>query len=172
MSNLYIDVFVNGLLGEIAKVHNAKAISATIIMVYIAIDAMAYLSMPSDKTQNNSSDFKNWIEKYMKTDINQSYHYTADEMWGARCAMLHSYSSYSHYSENKKCKLYGYHDGSDHIYNPIESKELVMISCPRLVKDFRDALILFINDIAKNPELKEITDMRIERISQQFPFKK
>jgi hypothetical protein len=44
--NLYNEVLVDGLFGEIIKVRNTEALSATIIMVYVAIDTMGFLSMP------------------------------------------------------------------------------------------------------------------------------
>lgn len=172
MSNLYVDVLVKGIIGEIAKVRDANAVSATAILVYVAIDTMAYLSMPSNKKINDSIDFKSWVNTYMKTDATQPYQYNAEEMWGARCAMLHSYSSYSKYSNDKKCKLYGYHDGSNHKYNPTESIELVLISTPRFASDLGEGLKLFIKNIAVDPILKERTDSRIERISQQFAIPK
>jgi hypothetical protein len=59
---------IKSILDEIIKVRDAGAISATVIMTYIAIDTMAFLSMPPNKTKNGNKEFVIWVDKYMKTD--------------------------------------------------------------------------------------------------------
>lgn len=165
--SLYVSV-VQYFIDEISKVQKANALSATVIMIYVAIDAMAFLSMPLGKLKNDSKDFINWVDTYMKADDTQAYQYNGKDMWGARCAKLHSYSSYSEYSENNKCKLYGYWNGEDHKYDPSICNNLIIISIPRLVRDFGKAIQKFIKDISNNTELKKRTDSRIDKISLQF----
>lgn len=166
--SLYSDILVHGICGEIKKVHDAGAMSATVIMIYVAIDTMAFLSMPKTKTRNNRAEFIQWINKYLKTDVSQSYQYRGKDIWAARCAKLHSYSSYSEYAKRNKCKLYGYIDGSDHKYDPKESTSLVLICIPRLVDDFYKAVQYFLSDALKNKTLKNRIDERLSKICQQF----
>ncbi|MCP0914691.1 hypothetical protein NKV53_10150 [Legionella sp. 27cVA30] len=128
------------IIKEIKTVQESEALIATVILTFVSIDTMAYLSMPSNKTKNSSQDFINWVKKYMQTDEDQSYQYDPHEMWAARCGKLHSYSSYSSIAAKNGYKLYGYHDGSEHIYNPQQSTGLVLISIPRLVNDFIKAV--------------------------------
>jgi uncharacterized protein (UPF0333 family) len=169
--NLYSDVLVKGIFGEIIKVRDSKALSATIIMTYVAIDTMAFLSMAIGKPKNNSTDFISWVDNYLKTDLSQPYQYDGKDMWGARCAKLHSYSSDSDYAQKNKCKIYGYQNGGDHLYVPKESQRLVLISTYRLVSDFGDALISFLRDASKNSDLKNRIDQRLEKVCQQFEIK-
>lgn len=159
---------INGILGQIIKVRDAGAISATIIMLYIAIDTMAFLSMPLGKTKNGNKEFIGWVNKYLKTDEKQSYQYNGKDMWAARCGKLHSYSAFSDYGVKEKCKLYGYHDGSEHLFNAEESESLVLISVRRLVNDFIDGLHTFFKEALKDKELKQKIDSRIKNIYQQF----
>lgn len=170
--NLYRDVLVKGIFGEIIKVRDSNALSATIIMIYVAIDTMAFLSMAIGKAKNDSTDFINWVNKYLKTDLSQPYQYDGKDMWGARCAKLHSYSSDSDYAQKNKCKIYGYQNGGNHIYVPKESQRLVLISTHRLVSDFGDSLIAFLRDASKNSDLKDRIDQRLEKVCQQFEIKK
>ena len=167
-NNLYNDILVKGIFGEIIKVRNAEALSATIIMVYVAIDTMGFLSMPQKNKKNGSVEFIDWVNKYLKTDPTQPYQYDGREMWGARCAKLHSYSSESEYANKNNCKIYGYISGMDHFYNPSESERLVIIGIHRLVSDFGDALIAFLRDISKDAELKSRIDSRLEKVCKQF----
>lgn len=156
------------IIEEIKIVQESKALNATVIMTYVSIDTMAYLSMPSNKKKNNSKDFINWVNEYMKASENQPYQYDANEMWAARCGKLHSYSSYSEVAEKGNYKLYGYHDGSEHIYQPQESTRLVLISIPRLVNDFIIGIQSFLQDALRDKDLKRLIDGRIDRINQQF----
>lgn len=159
---------IKSILDEIIKVRDAKAISASVIMTYIAIDTMAFLSMPLDKTKNGNKEFISWVDKYMKTDGMQTYQYSGEDMWAARCGKLHSYSAFSDYANKKSCKLYGYHDGSEHLYNPKESERLVLISANRLVNDFIAGLKAFFRDALKDKALKQKIDSRIKNVYQQF----
>lgn len=164
--NIYSDV-ATGILKEIIKVRDAGAYSATIIMTYVAIDTMAFLAMPKSKKINSSKEFIGWVDKYMKTDINQSYQYDSKDMWAARCSKLHSYSPYSDFGTRNNCILYGYHDGSDHIFNPKESTRLALISVPRLVQDFAVGLKTFFEDALKDKTLKNRIDSRIEKVNRE-----
>lgn len=159
---------IKGILGEIIKVRDAGAMSATVIMTYIAIDTMAFLSMPLDKTKNGNKDFIGWVNKYMKTDDRQSYQYRGEDMWAARCGKLHSYSAFSDFATKEGSKLYSYHDGSEHLYNPKESERLVLISISRLVDDFVVGVHSFFQEALKDNELKQKIDSRITSIYQQF----
>jgi hypothetical protein len=129
---------------------------------------MAFLSMPISKTKNGSEDFISWVNKYMKTDIRQNYQYSGKDMWAARCGKLHSYSAFSDYANRKGCKLYGYTDGSNHIYNPKESERLVLISAHRLVNDFITGVKAFFQDALKDKTLKQKIDSRIKGVYLQF----
>jgi hypothetical protein len=165
---IYNDVLIKGLFGEIIKVRDAEALSATIIMVYVAIDTMAFLSMPTSKKKNGSDEFINWVNKYLKTESSQLYQYDGMDMWGARCAKLHSYASESEYANKNNCKIYGYVSGLNHFYNPRENKRLVLIGMHLLVSDFGDALISFLRDASKNADLKSRIDSRINKVCKQF----
>lgn len=156
------------IIKEIKNVQESEALIATVILTFVSIDTMAYLSMPFDKVKSDSQDFINWVKKYMQTDDDQQYQYDPNEMWAARCGKLHSYSSYSNIAEKKGYKLYGYHDGSSHVYNPQESTKLVLISIPRLVNDFVKAVQAFLRDALKDKNLKKLLDNRITRINQQY----
>lgn len=168
---IYEDVLIKGMLAQIVKVKDSEALSATVIMIYVAIDTMGFLSMPAEKEKNGSVDFIEWVDKYLKTDSSQPYQYMGKDMWGARCAKLHSYSSDSEYAQRNNCKLYGYHNGSDHLYAPKESEKLVLISVYRLFNDFCGALASFLEAASKNTDLKVLIDQRLERVCQQFDIK-
>lgn len=166
----FSDKIIWGLFNEIILVRNSGCISATAIMTYVAIDTMAYLSMPLDKVKNESSDFIEWVDTYLKTDANQPYKYIGKDMWRARCSILHSYSVTSGYTTKQGCKKYVYHNNPNHEYDPEINKKLVIISIELLVKDFGSAIKDFLKAIHKDHDLNERVASRMKNVFGQFPL--
>ena len=140
------------------------AITGALIITYSAIDAMAALMMPENQKNVRPRDFISWVEKYMKTDSKQPYQYEGIDLYGARCGLVHRFSATSRLSDSGDCKVFNYHNGSEHIYKPSVHDDLVAISWPRFIKDFFGAMEDFLTDIMKDKELKKKVDSRIDHL--------
>ncbi|MDD4910298.1 MAG: hypothetical protein PHR44_06475 [Candidatus Omnitrophica bacterium] len=162
--SLYIEIIVDGICGDIKKAENNGIVAGSVILTLSAIDAMAFLAMPLAQKEVKRKDYINWVEKYMKTDLQQSYQYRSIDIYGARCGIVHRYGVESRLSETKSCKIFVYHNGSEHIYNPSKEKDLVLISIPRFTRDFFKAVKKFMIDIARDKNLKLRTDSRITKL--------
>ena len=128
---------VMGLLNEKTKCQDAGAVSATAVMVYIGIDVMAFLSMPADQDKQGRQDFIAWVAQYLKAAPESTYQYEGRDVYGARCALLHTYSVEANYhQQNPDVKQFGYHNGGQHAYNPEINDKLVVIGINSLVHDF------------------------------------
>lgn len=57
-----------------------------LMLTYAAIDQMAWLSVPQERTTN--ADFKAWVSTHMHANIPMSV--TVDELWEARNGLLHT----------------------------------------------------------------------------------
>ncbi|MGC1330543.1 hypothetical protein [Pseudomonas sp.] len=57
-----------------------------LMLTYAAIDQMAWLAAPQERTTN--ADFKNWVSTYMLTK--NTMNVTVDELWEARNGLLHT----------------------------------------------------------------------------------
>jgi len=159
-----------GMFNEIDTANKAGAMIASLTLTYVCIDAMTYLSIPLGRKEQNRHNFIEWVNKYLKTDPAQPYQYDGNDVYAARCGQLHTYSPDSTFGGKQNCKKFGYHDGSEHAYNPAESPILVMISVKRLINDFYAAVDAFFQEAIKNPELKKNIDSRIQQLYQQFQF--
>jgi len=137
------------------------AVTGALILTYAAIDAMAYLSMPANKKEVHRTDFINWVERYMKTDSKQPYQYEGLDLYSARCGLVHRFGATSRLSDSGKCKIFVYHNGGDHIYNPSRDEGLVFISSNRFIYDFFNAMENFIGDIMKDREFHKKVEERI-----------
>lgn len=153
--------FFDEILIETQLALNANAISPAVLSIYVAIDTMAYLSLPLGKDTQGKTEFINWVERYLKTDLTQSYQYTGKDIYGARCAKLHAFSSNSKYAKDNHCMLYSYSTYKDHTINyPGTKKEYVLISVPLLLSDLEKAINNFCLDIQKDSSLKACVDSR------------
>jgi len=141
-------------------------LAASLILTYSAINCMASLIMPENKKNVTSDDFKKWVDKYMKTAQGQSYQYQGEDLWGARCGLVHRYSPFSDLSEKGKCKVFSYHNGSEHIYNPLIHENVVMISARRLINDFYEGMKAFLTDLIGDNKLRKLAEGRIGKLFQ------
>lgn len=146
-------------------------INASLILMYSAIDSMASLIMPKGQKEVTGKDFKGWVDMYMKADPKQSYQYQGIDFWGARCGLVHRYSPYSSYSEAGECKIFGYHNGCNHICNRSISENMVLISAHRLIRDFYKAMMSFLKDLMEDAELLERANSRVGTLFQVVPCK-
>ncbi len=172
--NIYMDVIHDSICGDIKKTYESKAYAGAVILTLSAIDAMASLSMPTNQKDVKGPDYITWVNTYMKTDPAQSYQYAGVDIYGARCGFLHRYGMSSKLSETGQCKIFAYHNGSEHIYNPQVNKNMVMISHRRIINDFYRAVESFLGSIEENENLRKLVDSRITslfRISNKESLK-
>lgn len=161
-----------GLLKEIQTCDEAGATSATVIMVYVGIDVMGHLSMPAGKTSATRQDFIAWVDKYLKAEPSSAYQYDGTEVYAARCAMVHSYTTEADlHKKQGSLKQFGYHDGGQHEYDPGVSKDLVIIGVKSLVHDFAKAIETFVSDMVTDVALRDRVAARVPKIVQTFPLR-
>ena len=143
---------------------------AALILTYSAINCMASLIMLESQKKVTGKVFQDWVDTYMKADPNQSYQYRGIDLWGARCGLVHSYSPNSDLSEDGKCKVFQYHNGDDHKYDPSINENVVMISVPRLIRDFYSGMDVFLKDLMEDAQLLERANSRVPMLFQIVPI--
>jgi hypothetical protein len=89
MSDLKHDPIINaiqrGIKDDIDFNQDAGRFRATLLLIYAAIDAMAFLNMPANQTEVTRKDFINWAEKYLKFPCKAQL--TGVDLYGARCGI-------------------------------------------------------------------------------------
>jgi hypothetical protein len=60
------------LCDQIQKSQDADALMAALVMVYVGIDTMAWLSLPIGSSSVNRSCFCAWVDTYLKTDASHN----------------------------------------------------------------------------------------------------
>jgi hypothetical protein len=62
---------------------------SAVILILSGIDSMAFLNMPESQTDVRKADFIDWADRYIEFPCKEKL--TGSDLYGARCAMLHSY---------------------------------------------------------------------------------
>jgi hypothetical protein len=166
-----INVIMLGIKHEIGVALDNGCLRAAVISTYAGIDAMAFLGMPAGQNEVQKKDFIDWAARYIRFPCKEQL--TGEDMYGARCAMLHRYGSKSRMSEMGLCRQVAYMDKSvpEVRFNPAVSTELVLVSVSALCEALFSGVDRFIVDLYPNPDRGKLADKRFETLSHQLPRK-
>lgn len=162
---------VKALVAEIKKCEQAGATTAAVGIAYVCIDTMAFLSLPSGREVQGKADFIKWVDTYLKGHEDQTYKYRGIDVYGARCALLHAFSSDTDFHEkNPDAKKYGYHDGGMHAYDPTIDDHLVIVGTASLINDVLHAVTSFMEACQVDGDLRQRVEGRLHKVLATFPF--
>ncbi|HLD19029.1 MAG TPA: hypothetical protein VJB90_03400 [Candidatus Nanoarchaeia archaeon] len=163
--DLFKEVIADCIGNDIHVCITNNAPTGAILLTYCAMDAMAFLAMPAGQQKSGRSDFKKWVEKYMKTATGQPYQYDKEDLYGARCGIVHTYGAESDLSKENKCKKIVYKPNClKHFYEPAKHPELVVLGLNLFVQDFFDAVDNFLADIEEDQNLKKRVEERLPNL--------
>lgn len=162
---------IPGMAAEIRRCEAAGATAAALAMAFISIDTMTFLSLPGGVEAQGRTDFINWVDTYLKGHPDQPYQYRGIDVYGARCAMLHSFGSAAQFHDrNGEAFLFGYHDGGMHMRNLDVDPRLVMIGSASFLNDVISALSEFMDACGTSPELRTRVEPRLPRVLAVVPL--
>jgi len=81
-----IDKFTIDTVGAISKLFEEEFYTQALIILYSAIDTMAWINLPDGDVKQK--DFIEWVNKYMQPENNLGC--TASDLYGARCGLIHA----------------------------------------------------------------------------------
>jgi hypothetical protein len=165
---------LQGLVEEIKRCEAAGATTAAVCMAYVCIDTMSFLAMaPLEKTEQTRDDFIAWADTYVKAHEDQPYQYRGIDLYAARCAVLHAFSSEAKlHRQNPDVRLFGYHDGGKHMIDDKEGAKLVLIGTASFLNDVVIGLGDFVKACKADKELRERVEARLPNVLQTFPAPK
>ena len=152
---------------ELKRTQAAGLLSAALTFAYVCIDTMSYLSLPSEKSQQDRSDFMAWVDTYLKGDPSQSYEYRGLDVYAARCAVLHAFSAEAElHRKDPGVRVFGYHDGDHHVSHP----HLVVIGIASFVNDIVGAIEAFLAACQDDADLRARAEPRLGKVLHTFPI--
>ena len=160
-----------GLVAELKRCDELELTTAAIAMAYICIDTIAGLARPAENERVTRSDFKQWVDRYLKCHPEQPYKYKGEDVYAARCAFLHSYGSEaSLHKKDSKVVKYVYHDGGKHNYDKAIDPSLAIIGIKSFINDVVGAVNLFMEECHHDLLLKQRVEPRLAHILQVKPI--
>ena len=103
-----INAIYQGIKRGIHITHDNECYGACLILIYCGIDAMSYLDMPPGQAEGHADNFIQWSERYLSPNLkNQATHITGEELYSARCAVVHTYSVESRKTKSGSVRIIG-----------------------------------------------------------------
>jgi hypothetical protein len=104
-----IENHFSATLNATSTLYNLKLFSHQLVIIFSAIDTFGLLDAPSNQTSATGSSFKEWAKKYIIP--HQGITFTEEDLWGARCGILHTHTSDSDLAKKGKAKILVYITG-------------------------------------------------------------
>ncbi len=160
-----------GLVSQLKRCDECGITTAAVAMAFICIDTLANLSRPADKAKVTRSDFKKWVDTYLKGHEDQPYHYRGKDVYAARCDVLHKYGAEAELHEQDPDTIrFGYHNGDKHIYKSDVRPRLVIMGMKSLINDVVIGVESFLEACQNDPALRARVESRLGQVLVCMPF--
>lgn len=145
--------------------------AAAVVMTFLGIDMMAYLSLPIDKSKQTRKDFMAWVDQYMECHPEQPYKYRGKDLYAARCALLHAFSAETEmHATDDDIFVISYHDGGKHAYDPAIDKRFVVLGTKSLINDYIAGVEKFLQKAIADDDLRLRISSKINGVIQTIPL--
>lgn len=147
-----------------------RLVLPALLLLYSSIDIMSWLDCPNTKDKVEHR-FVKWADKYMEPKTNLGC--SAIDLYGARCALLHTYTSESDLSSKLKAKeiYYAWGTGSaedlQKLIKLVGTKPVVAVQIQLLFGAFRTGVNRFKSDLVKDPKYATLV---YERATKFFTY--
>ena len=146
---------------------NAKLQISSLVLLYSAIDIVAWLNRSASKEQASRKDFIRWVDDYLLPNPNIKCR--AIDLYAARCAIVHSYSFSSMLSKDGEAKEIYYSWGKANIkslQNDIDrrlKKSAIAIHINDFLEVFKEGVEKFKVSIKNDKEKEKIVCGRAKK---------
>ncbi|MDE2465345.1 MAG: hypothetical protein KGO02_16775 [Alphaproteobacteria bacterium] len=79
-----------GMILGIEACVECECLVSAVTLIFAAIDALAALTRPTTQPETDGEIFRAWATRYINPAVR--LHCSAQDLWGARCGVLHTYS--------------------------------------------------------------------------------
>lgn len=93
----------------VGTLFQAGLVGQVLIQIYAAIDTCGLLDAPPAETKATGATFQAWVKKYMLSFPDTEFNEV--DLWAARCAVLHTFTSESELSRSGRARQLHYYTG-------------------------------------------------------------
>jgi hypothetical protein len=152
----------------------SRATFPALLLMYATIDILSALSRPRDHVETSGPVFQRWIGEYLLPD--SGLNCTAEDIWAARCGLLHTLSLSSRLSRAGRAKPICYinrQDGVERMQQFCDGKghDVVVVSLENYVAAFYQAVLRFTERISKDAELRERVFHHMGDVAEEITFR-
>jgi hypothetical protein len=142
----------------------AKTYDAALAMQFIELDTWAFLTRPASNIRHNRSSFMHFVRRYLQDAPGHDYAYRAEDVYAARCALLHTFGALANmHAENKSVVIWRYHMGKQNTFIPGLTR-MAYISVCRFIQDAQAALATCLTEVMENQELGKLFGERLPSV--------
>jgi hypothetical protein len=161
---------IKGLIKTIESCFKDKELVSGLILYYSIVDIMAWLSRDPHDADATKSDFTRWVEEFLLPGSGLKC--TSEELYAARCAIIHSYvpewgpSTVNKSEPNRIYYVWGKplkETPGDNKNNTSKKSERVVISVDDLVYALKVAIQRFEDSLSYNRSMSEIIAERSKK---------
>ena len=157
---------ITELVKSVNLLHRNGLHIPSVMMTYAAIDILAALARPANAQETSGANFRAWVDQYLLPGSRLKCN--ADDIWGARCGLLHTYAPESRHSRDGRARklvyAIGVLDESARGTTQFVSGEYVTVVSQDLFDALSEGLKRFMDAFEADPELRE----RVTRHTDEF----
>jgi hypothetical protein len=139
--------FATDTLSAVNTLTKADHQTQALIVLYSAFDTMAWVGLPAGDVTRMA--FKDWVEKYILAGHNLACN--AEDLYGARCALLHSHTAASAKSREgtaREVYYYGGEKSAEFVATQLAGRaDVVAVRVLDLVLAFSEGAFRFIAEL-------------------------
>jgi hypothetical protein len=158
-----LEEIVNGPRGMLTGVDvciEAQCLVSAVALIYSTVDALSALTRPATAGDTTRDVFMDWVRDYIHPE--QTLSCSAEDLYGARCGILHNYAMNSRLRRQGQAKalIYKWRNGPDP--DPARTIPLPADAITLYVEDLRralhDGVMEFLGAVETSRKLKERVD--------------
>ena len=163
-NDLILNAINDSIRGDIQSNLDSGRYRAVLILTYSAMDAMAFLNMPPTQTEVVRKDFIEWASRYIRFPGTEQL--TGEDLYGARCGLLHTYGTQSRLTRAGQCRQLIYVHGPTRtpVIPYAGTMALVMVSIPALVTALFSAIDSFLPQLFATPDKRAVAEERLKKL--------
>ncbi|HEX8454948.1 MAG TPA: hypothetical protein VF647_22920 [Longimicrobium sp.] len=166
-----VDEFGMQTLEALTTLIRANHYTQALILLYSAIDAVAWASLPSGDVTRSA--FCNWADQYM--DPQSSLGCSSEDLYAARCSMVHSSTAESKMSREGRARELWYATSPHSIpkldaHRQAVGSRATVVYFTAMVGAFAEGLMRFSDDLSADPKRQAAANSRIGRWLRFIPM--
>ena len=173
--DVVVNVVYQGIKRGIQVTWGNECYDSCVKLIYCGIDAMAYLSLPSERDEVQGKDFIDWADKYLSPKLSDGTRLvTGTELYSARCGLVHTHCAESDLTKKRGVRvvLYSYGRGR-HILWSKESKPPSILLPMEVLRDaFFDAMNEFLPQVFSDVAMQPVLEARLRKLAVVLPYSK